>query len=104
MKKLKKMMALVIAMVMIISAMSLTAFAADGDPTGSITVKPSSTVTLANKTLKAYKILDATYGEATGTPAKQPITDSIPTAMRSFFDELFRRQKADHGNACKDSY
>lgn len=83
------MMALVIAMVMIISAMSLTAFAEDGDPTGSITVKPSSTVTLANKTLKAYKILDATYGEATGTPAKQPIAYSIPTVMRSFFDSYF---------------
>jgi len=87
MKHLKKMMALVIAMVMIIGTMSMTAFAAD--PAGSITVKPSSTVTLADKTLKAYKILDATYGEATGTPAKQPVAYTIPTAMRSFFDSYF---------------
>lgn len=93
MKNVKKALALMLAMVMVIGTMSMTAFAAD-DPTGSITVKPSSTVSLKDKTLKAYKILDATYGGATGTPAKQPVAYTIPAAMRSFFDGYFG-QKAD---------
>lgn len=73
-------------------SMGTMAFAAD--PTGSITVKPSSTVSLSGKTLKAYKILDATYGEATGTPPKQPVAYTIPAAMTSFYNEYFG-QKAD---------
>jgi fimbrial isopeptide formation D2 family protein/LPXTG-motif cell wall-anchored protein len=85
MKRLKKLMALIIAVAMIIGAMSMTAFAADGDPTGSITVKPSDSVSLENKTLTAYKILDATYG--TGDP--QPVAYTIPAAMTDFFDDYF---------------
>ena len=83
MKKIKKVMALVIAMAMVLGMMSLSAFAAD--PTGSITVKPNGSVSLENKTFKAYRILDATYG--TGTP--QPISYTIPAKMQSFYDEFF---------------
>ena len=88
MKRMKKIMAVVLATVMVM-AMGVTAFAADGDPTGSITVKPSSTVSLENKTLKAYRILDATYGEADSS-GKQPIAYSIPNKMLSFYDNYFK--------------
>ncbi len=62
---------------------SVSAIAAEGNPTGSITVKPSSTVTLSGKTLKAYKILDATYS---GTGDDQAVAYSIPAGMVNFFD------------------
>ena len=58
----------------------VSAFAAD--PTGSITVKPSSTVSLEGKILKAYKILDATYS---GTA----IAYTIPAALKNFYDTYF---------------
>ena len=80
MKKTKKLIALVIAMVMVL-AMGATAFAAD--PTGSITVTPSKTVSLDGKTLDAYRILDATYS----TDGKVAYT--IPAKMVSFYDSYF---------------
>ena len=89
MKTLKKLMALVIAMVMIIGTMSMTAFAADS--TGTITVKPSDTVKLTGKTLKAYKILNATYS---GSGTDQVVAYTIPASMKTFFDNYFG-QKAD---------
>ncbi|SDL31120.1 LPXTG-motif cell wall anchor domain-containing protein/fimbrial isopeptide formation D2 domain-containing protein [Sarcina sp. DSM 11001] len=70
---------------MVLSMGAMTAFAAD--PTGSITIQPSETVTLANKTLKAYRILDATYGE--GELPDQPVSYTIPAKMQSFYDEYF---------------
>ena len=78
---MKKLISLVLAAVMALGMMSV-AFAAD--PTGSITVKPSSTVTLENKTLKAYKILDATYS---GTGDNQAVAYTIPAALISFYNE-----------------
>ena len=80
MKKTKKLIALVIAMVMVL-AMGATTFAAD--PTGSITVTPSATVSLDGKTLEAYKILDATYS----TDGKVAYT--IPDKLTSFYDSYF---------------
>ena len=78
------MMALIIAVAMVLGMTSMTAFAAD--PPGSITIKPSDTVTLANKTLKAYKILDATYS---GTGTDQAVSYTIPASMVSFYDSYF---------------
>ena len=55
---------------------------------GSIIVKPSPTVPLTDKTLKAYKILNATYGTTGtlgGTPA-QAVAYTIPASMVSFFN------------------
>ena len=65
MKKMKKMMALVIAMVMVL-AMSVTVFAED--PTYSITVTNTNTNSSINgKQYKAYKVFDLTLGDATTT-------------------------------------
>ena len=92
MKNFKKMMALVIAMVMVLG-MTTMAFAAEGDPTGSITVHPSSTVKLDNKNLNAYRILDATYSPATSalqTGDKQAISYTIPAAMLGFYQNEFK--------------
>ena len=92
MKNIKKILALLVALMMVLA--SVSALATDPEPEtpaatkGSITVKPSSTVPLTNKTLKAYKILDATYGEA-DTDGKQPISYTIPAALLSFYDEEF---------------
>ena len=59
MKHMKKMMALVIAMVMVL-AMSLPVFAED--PTYSITVtNTNDSITIAGKTYSAYKLFDMTY-------------------------------------------
>ena len=88
-------MALVIAMAMVLTMMSVTAFAGDLEPgdtpaetstKGSITIKPSSTVTLENKTLTAYKILDATYS---GTGADQSVAYTVPTTMKAFYNSEF---------------
>jgi fimbrial isopeptide formation D2 family protein/LPXTG-motif cell wall-anchored protein len=89
MKKIKKILALVLALAMVVGTMSMTAFAADGDPTGSITVKPNTTVTLTNKSFKAYRILDATYG--TGTLPTQPVAYTIPAKMATFYNDYFKQ-------------
>ena len=57
---------------------------------GSITVHPSQTVALTNKTLKAYKILNATYSSST----PQAVAYTIPSSMTNFFNDYFG-QKAD---------
>ena len=64
-----------------IMTMGSVAFAAD--ETGSITIKPSDTVAVNDKNLKAYKILDATYS---GTGDSQAVAYTIPQAMVSFFN------------------
>lgn len=85
MKRFKKILALAIAMAMVLTMMSISAFA-EGEPTGSITIKPSTTVTLANKSFKAYKILDATYS---GTGESQAVSYTVPSTMKSWYDEYF---------------
>lgn len=66
MKKMKKMMALVIAMVMVLG-MSISVFAAD-DPAYSITIENTNTNSSINgKQYKAYKVFDLTLGNATTT-------------------------------------
>ena len=90
MKRLKRIMALVITIAMVLGMTSMAAFAAadpTDEPTGSITIVPSDTVTLEKKTLNAYRILDATYGE--GTLPTQPVSYTIPAKMQSFYDEYF---------------
>ena len=82
-----------ISMAMVLGMTSMAAFAADGDPTGSITVKPSDTVGLASKNLNAYRILDATYSPATTAledGQTQAISYTIPAAMLSFYENEFK--------------
>lgn len=83
MKTMKRSLALLLAVVLAL-ALAMPAMAAA--PTGSITVVPSDTVSLNDKTLKAYKILDATYS---GTGDSQAISYTIPDKMKSFFDTYF---------------
>ena len=91
-------MALVIALAMVLTMMSMTAFADDpATPPGSITIKPSDTVTLNNKVFKAYRILDATYG--TGDP--QPISYTIPAKLQTFYDDYF--SNGETGTAAKNA-
>ena len=73
MRKIKKMMALVIAMVMVL-AMAIPAMAADNPPTtGSITITNNSTTSTPaeGRTFKAYRILNATeeFGNGNDKPA-----------------------------------
>jgi fimbrial isopeptide formation D2 family protein/LPXTG-motif cell wall-anchored protein len=113
MKNLKKIMAIILVAMMTLSLFSVMAYADNPDPgtgggdnppaaatKGSITIKPSSTVTLENKTLKAYKILDATYGVDESGKATinedgkySPISYTIPQKMTSFFSTYFTEEK-----------
>ena len=66
MKKIKKIFALLIAMVMVLGTMSMSAFAADTNPKGSITINPAVTDPQADTTTyEAYKIFDMTTNGAT---------------------------------------
>lgn len=58
MKKVKKLMALLLSMIMVL-AMGMTAFAAEA-PTGSLTVKVNDKNTLKGQTIKVYKLFDLT--------------------------------------------
>ena len=68
MKKMKKIFALLIAMVMVLG-MSTSVFAAAGTPgTGTITITPPDNATGEN-TYKIYKVFDATVNATTGAVA-----------------------------------
>jgi len=85
MKRFKKILAMVIAMAMVLGMTSMVTFAADGDPTGSITVKKNDTVDVAEKEFAAYKILDATF-----TADGENVSYTVPAAMKSFYDDYFK--------------
>lgn len=80
MKKLKKMASLLLAMIMVL-AMSVTAFA-EGE-TGSITITDSKNVSVAGKTFNAYKILDVKLvGEG--------YVYTVPAEMKDFYINRYR--------------
>ena len=90
---LKKVLALALAGAMVFAS------AVMADPTGSITIKPSTStpsVPLTGKTLKAYRILNATYsatGTLEGTGAnKQAVSYTIPASMADFYNEYFAQE------------
>lgn len=90
MKKMKRVLALVLALAMALSMTAMSAFASGQDaetPPGSITIKPSTTVSLENKTLKAYKILDATYS---GSGTSQAVAYTVPSEMKNFYNNYFK--------------
>ena len=79
MKNLKKMFALLLAMVMVLGMSTLTAFAAG---TGSITITPPSGVdTTATNTYKIYKVFDA---DGNGTNISYKLVSGKTTAPAGF--------------------
>lgn len=88
MKRIKKIAGLLLALVMVF-AMTLTAFATEATPTtgsdatGSITIKKSDTVSVAGKTFNAYKILDVKIvGEG--------YVYTVPEALKSFYTGRYK--------------
>ena len=62
MKKVKRMLAVLLAAIMTL-AMATTAFAA-GAPKGSLTVRVNQNNTLEGQTIKVYKLFDLTVSES----------------------------------------
>lgn len=85
MKKFKKMMALVIAMVMVLGLTTISAMAAD--PTGSITITSPKTDPNADNTYyDAYKILDMTTNGVTNADGDYTaVAYTINSAWTNFF-------------------
>lgn len=90
MKRIKKIASLMLALVMVF-AMTITAFATETNPTtgndnkGSITINSSATVSVAGKTFNAYKILDVqSYTPAEGGNAAT-VVYTVPSEMKSFY-------------------
>ena len=90
MKKINRFLSLVLAAVLVLS-LAIVVSAAE---TTKITIKDSDSVTVAEKTFKAYKILDATYA---GGNASNGAAYTVPPAMKDFFAERYRldSRKAD---------
>lgn len=80
MKNLKKLASLLLALVIVLS-LATTAFAAE------ITIKGSSTVPVAGKTFKAYKILDL---QMVGTDG---YVYTVPEALKDFYATKFSIEK-----------
>ena len=73
MKLFKKMMALALAMVMVLSVMSITAFAAVGDYNITVT-NDNESMSINGKQYKAYKVFSLTLGGKTTTTTTDPDT------------------------------
>ena len=89
MKKMRKMIALMIAMVMVIGTMSMTAFATSATaPTGSIEItNPVTDPNATNTTYEAYKIFDMTSDGTTDetTGEYTAVAYTINSAWTGFF-------------------
>lgn len=85
MKKFKKMIAFVIAMVMVLGMSTIAAFAAD--PTGSITISnPKTDPNAENTYYDAYKILDMTTNGVTNTAGDYTaVAYTINSSWTNFF-------------------
>ena len=84
MKKMKKIFALLIAMVMVLG-MSTSVFAAAGTPgTGTITITPPDNATGEN-TYKIYKVFDATVNATTGAVAYKLLDGCADTDVPTGF-------------------
>ena len=95
MKKLKHLMAVMLAMIMML-AMTVTAFAAD-PAKGSLTVKVNADNTLKGQTISVYKIFDLTvssgepaaYGYTVNATYKDAIATVLGKAETATSDELY---------------
>ena len=84
MKKMKKIFAMLIAMVMVLG-MSMSVFAATGTPaTGTITITPPDNATGTN-TYKIYKVFDATVNDTTGAVAYKLLEGCADTDVPAGF-------------------
>lgn len=79
MKRTKKLVSLLLALVMILS-MATTVFA-EGT-TGSITIKSSDNVSVAEKTFNAYKILDV---QLVGKEEEKGYVYTVPSSLKTFY-------------------
>ncbi len=93
MKLAKKLASLTLALVMIL-ALSVPAFAAEGENTpaanGSITINSTATVSVAGRTFNAYKILDVKdYTPAANEGETGAVVYTVPEEMKSFYNTRY---------------
>ena len=87
MKRTQKLVSLLLALVMVF-ALVATAFAAG--ETGSITIKPSTNVSVAGKTFNAYKILDVKSYTAGTEGAQGTVVYTVPDALKDFYKTRYK--------------
>ena len=80
MKTMKKLASMLMAVIMMLS-LTVTAFAAE--PTGSITIQNSETVSVAGKTFAAYKVMDATFVDV--NDVKKGVAYTVPAELADFY-------------------
>lgn len=95
MKKLKKILAFMLAVVMTLALSGITAFADTTDSTGTITIKNAT----KEQTYTVYKIFDATYNETTKTTAYSVTAGNIKTAAQQAGSPFTVASTADSNNA-----
>lgn len=84
---MKKVLSCLTALLLVI-ALAIPAFA---ESTGTITIKPTDKVSLEGKTLKAYKLLDASF--VNGTNATEGVSYTVPDALADFYASQFALDK-----------
>ena len=82
-KKFRNLTSILVTIIMV-ACFSFTAFAADQ---GSITIEDSGTVSVAEKTFAAYKILDVKF--ANGKDSTDGLAYTVVDAMKSFFETRY---------------
>ncbi|MGN0463476.1 MAG: isopeptide-forming domain-containing fimbrial protein [Acutalibacteraceae bacterium] len=85
---MKKVLSCLTALLLVI-ALAIPAFA---ESTGTITIKPADNVSLEGKTLKAYKLLDASF--VNGTDASEGVSYTVPDELAGFYASQFTLDKA----------
>lgn len=86
MKKMKKIASLLLALVMVLGMAVSTSAATE---TGSITIRNSSTVSVAGKTFNAYKILDVKSYTAGIDDEEGTVVYTVPEGMKEFFKSRY---------------
>ena len=84
---MKKVLSCLTALLLVI-ALAIPAFA---ESTGTITIKPTDNVSLEGKTLKAYKLFDASF--VNGTDASEGVSYTVPDELADFYVEQFGLNK-----------
>ncbi len=87
MKKMKKIASLLLALVMVLGMAVSTSAATE---TGSITIRNSSTVSVAGKTFNAYKILDVKSYTVGTDDEEGTVVYTVPEGMKEFFKSRYQ--------------